>query len=78
MSTDWAELCASSTAQPLAARLVMIRSSFGTLAGLLLVVVVLSVRLCVNFHRIPESNRVDDGGRALVWPLYVTRIPTPF
>jgi hypothetical protein len=76
MSADWAELCASSISQPLADRLVMIRSSFGTLAGLLLVVAVFSVRLCVNFHRIPPSKRVDDGGRAVVWPLYVMRIPT--
>ena len=71
MSFNWPALCLKVYEQPLDAWLTDIRCSKGLLSGLLLLVALLSARLCVGFYRIPKCSRVDEKGRAVVWPLYV-------
>ena len=71
---DWPALCRSAYERPLDDWLNDIRSSLGTLSGLLLLVAVISFHLSLRFYRIPKLKRVDDHGRAIVWPLYVMRV----
>jgi hypothetical protein len=69
MQEDWSALCRSAKDQPVANRIVLARSSFGILVGLLLLVAASSIWLCTRFYRIPKAQRLTEKGKANVWPL---------
>ena len=72
MSADWNALCRSAKEYPLPTRLSLARSCFGALVGLLLLVAVIAAWLSARFYRISKSRRLNEDGRANVWPLYAS------
>jgi hypothetical protein len=74
MSIDWPSLCLSAKETSIDDRILAVRSSFGTLSGLLLLITAISALLCARFYLIPLSKRVLGDGRAVVWPLYAERL----